>query len=74
MRPPARQQNHNEFSELQAFGRIGELVARTLFMMRLVFEAIFFRSAHLVRYKTQHQPALVICDVCYLGQSGTSKR
>ena len=67
--PLARQQNHNELSVLQAFGRIGKLVARTLFMMRLVFEAIFFRPAHLVRYKTHHQPALVICDVRYLGQS-----
>ena len=72
--PLARQQNHNELSVLQAFGRIGKLVARTLFTMRLVFEAIFFRSAHLVRYKTHHQSALVICDVRYLGQSGTSKR
>jgi hypothetical protein len=68
--PLGRQQNHNELSVLQAFGRIGELVARTLFMMRLVFEAIFFRPADLVRCKTHHQPALVICDVRYLGQSG----
>jgi hypothetical protein len=30
--PLARQQNNNELSMLQAFGRIGKLVARTLFM------------------------------------------
>jgi hypothetical protein len=47
--PLGRQQNHNELSVLQAFGRIGKLVARTLFMMRLVFEALFFRPAHLVQ-------------------------
>ena len=47
--PLGRQQNHNELSVLQAFGRIAKLVARTLFMMRRVFEALFFRPAHLVR-------------------------
>lgn len=32
---------------LSAFGRIGKLVALALFMMRLIFEALFFRAARI---------------------------
>jgi hypothetical protein len=44
----AWQQNRNELSVLSVFGRVGKLVALALLMMRLSFEALFFR-AHLVQ-------------------------
>jgi hypothetical protein len=45
--PLARQRNYNELSVLSVFGRIGKLVALALFLMRLIFEALFFRAARI---------------------------
>jgi hypothetical protein len=44
----AWQQNRNELSVLSVFGRVGKLVVLALLMMRLSFEALFFRG-HLVQ-------------------------
>jgi hypothetical protein len=44
-----RLQKHNELNKLSIFVRIDKLVARMLVMIRLVFEVLFFRPAHLVR-------------------------
>ncbi|WP_079566154.1 hypothetical protein [Bradyrhizobium erythrophlei] len=45
----AWQQNRNELSVLSVFGRVGKLVALALLMMRLSFEALFFRASGPVR-------------------------
>ena len=47
--PLDRLQKHNELNKLSIFVRIDKLVARMLVMVRLVFEVLFFRPAHLVR-------------------------